>query len=179
MEKRKFLTLLGLELRPPGYRAKSLCLISWVLCHEDIWGSGGMAPSFLNSPLERSTSRPCHFTLGKEIPVPIGYEAGWAPEPVWTLWRREQSCNVGNRTRVVQLLARRYTEAAIPTLGSREKSYITDCWTGFRLLQILQHTDITQLSTFTLYLILFSKLRINIYVKCEGSSFENSSGQIS
>jgi len=23
-------------------------------------------------------------------PVPIGQEAGWAPEPVWTLWRREK-----------------------------------------------------------------------------------------
>jgi hypothetical protein len=22
-------------------------------------------------------------------PVPIGYEAGWAPEPVWMTWRRE------------------------------------------------------------------------------------------
>jgi hypothetical protein len=22
-------------------------------------------------------------------PVPIGYEAGWAPKPVWTLWREE------------------------------------------------------------------------------------------
>jgi hypothetical protein len=23
--------------------------------------------------------------------VPIGYEAEWDPEPIWTLWRREQS----------------------------------------------------------------------------------------
>jgi hypothetical protein len=27
----------------------------------------------------------------KEPPVPIVYEAGWAPEPVTTLWRREKS----------------------------------------------------------------------------------------
>jgi len=27
---------------------------------------------------------------GKEPPVPIGYEAGWALEPVWTRWRREK-----------------------------------------------------------------------------------------
>jgi hypothetical protein len=26
--------------------------------------------------------------LGKEPPVPIGYEAGWDPEPVWTTWRK-------------------------------------------------------------------------------------------
>jgi hypothetical protein len=28
----------------------------------------------------------------KETPVPIGEEAGWVPEPVWTTWRREDSC---------------------------------------------------------------------------------------
>jgi hypothetical protein len=28
--------------------------------------------------------------LRKEPPVPIGKEAGWAPEPVWTLWSREK-----------------------------------------------------------------------------------------
>jgi hypothetical protein len=38
---------------------------------------------------EWSASRPGRFTPGKEPPVPIGKEAGWAPEPVWTLWRSE------------------------------------------------------------------------------------------
>jgi hypothetical protein len=38
-------------------------------------------------------------------PVPIGGEAGWAPEPVWTLWRRENFCTAGNRTRAVQPVA--------------------------------------------------------------------------
>jgi hypothetical protein len=30
----------------------SLCLISQALCHEDIWGSGGIASPFLTSPLD-------------------------------------------------------------------------------------------------------------------------------
>jgi hypothetical protein len=29
----------------------SLCLINYVLCPEDIWGSGSIAPSFLTSAL--------------------------------------------------------------------------------------------------------------------------------
>jgi len=28
--------------------------------------------------------------LGKESLVPIGQEAGWAPEEVWTQWQREK-----------------------------------------------------------------------------------------
>jgi hypothetical protein len=31
---------------------------------------------------ELSASRPRRFTSGKKIPVPIGQETGWAPEPV-------------------------------------------------------------------------------------------------
>jgi hypothetical protein len=31
---------------------------------------------------------PAVLPPGKEPPVPIGYEAGWAPEPVWTMWRK-------------------------------------------------------------------------------------------
>jgi hypothetical protein len=30
----------------------SPCLINLALCHEDIWGSGGIAPSFLTSTLD-------------------------------------------------------------------------------------------------------------------------------
>jgi hypothetical protein len=31
---------------------------------------------------------------GKGPPVPIGEEAGWAPESVWTLWRREKNLSM-------------------------------------------------------------------------------------
>jgi hypothetical protein len=30
----------------------SLCLINYSLCHEDIWGGGGIAPTFLTSALD-------------------------------------------------------------------------------------------------------------------------------
>jgi hypothetical protein len=50
------------------------------------------------------------MTPGKEPPVPIGYEAGSAPEPVWTLWGKEKSCTAGNRTRDVQPVAYRCTD---------------------------------------------------------------------
>jgi hypothetical protein len=61
---------------------------------------------------------PAALPPGKEPPVPIGYEAGWAPEPVWMLWRRENFWTAGNRTRAVQPVARRYTDLAIQILNS-------------------------------------------------------------
>jgi hypothetical protein len=36
--------------------------------------------------------------------VPIGYEIGWAPEPVWTRWRREKKDNVPLRSVFVYVL---------------------------------------------------------------------------
>jgi len=34
---------------------------------------------------------PPAFSPGKLLPVATEYEAGWAPEPVWAVWRREKS----------------------------------------------------------------------------------------
>jgi hypothetical protein len=36
-------------------------------------------------------SGPGSITPGKVPPVPVGEEAGWVPEPVWTTWG-QQSC---------------------------------------------------------------------------------------
>jgi hypothetical protein len=59
-------------------------------------------------------SRPYRFTpQGKDPLVPIGQESGWALEPVWKLWRRENPCTEGNQTRTVQPVARRYTDWAL------------------------------------------------------------------
>jgi hypothetical protein len=46
------------------------------------------------------TLAPAALPQKKQPPVPIVEEAGWAPEPVWTLWSKEK-CLVptGNRTR--------------------------------------------------------------------------------
>jgi hypothetical protein len=40
---------------------------------------------------ESLVSRSGHFTPGERAPVPTGQEAGWAPEPVWMLLRKEKS----------------------------------------------------------------------------------------
>jgi hypothetical protein len=66
----------GLRVRVPVevrfflLSTSSLCLINYVPCHEDMWGSGGKAPLFLTLALdgEWSASRPGHFTLGEKAP---------------------------------------------------------------------------------------------------------------
>jgi hypothetical protein len=71
--------------------------------------------SFLTSALdggEWSASCPGRaLPPGKGLPVPIGQEAGWAPEPVWTQRLEEKSsASVGDRTPVVQSVVRHYTD---------------------------------------------------------------------
>jgi hypothetical protein len=55
---------------------------------------------------------PCRaLPPGEEPPVPIGQEAGWAPEPVWTQRLEEKSyASVGDRTPVVQSVVRHCTD---------------------------------------------------------------------
>jgi hypothetical protein len=54
------------------------------------------------------------YPRGKEPPVPIVQEAGWAPEPSWTQRLQEKSfrlCRGSNLDRpMVQPVARHYTE---------------------------------------------------------------------
>jgi hypothetical protein len=52
---------------------------------------------------------PTALLPGKQPSLFIGYEARWAPEPIWMLWKIEKS------NPAVQPVARRYTDFAIPT----------------------------------------------------------------
>jgi hypothetical protein len=80
---------------------------------------GGMdvlSQIFLTSALvgcEWSASRPGRFTHEERAPVPIEYEAGWAPEPIWTTLRIENSLpyrDSNSDPSVVQPVASRYTD---------------------------------------------------------------------
>jgi hypothetical protein len=55
------------------------------------------------------------YPRGKGPPVPIVQEAWWAPEPVSTQRIEEKSfAPAGDRTAVVQSVARHYTDRATP-----------------------------------------------------------------
>jgi hypothetical protein len=120
VEKRKFLTLPGLELRPFGgpARSQSLYRLSYpgwdrrsrskkkkVKLHEHVWESGGIAPSFLTSALvggEWSASRPGRFTLDthwKEACVGPGVGLDAAQ------WRKKYLAPAGNRIPAVQAVS--------------------------------------------------------------------------
>jgi hypothetical protein len=57
------------------------------LCLSNVLGSGGIAPCIFNLGIRRrwvssQLHAPAALLPGKEPPVPTGWEAGWAPEPV-------------------------------------------------------------------------------------------------
>jgi hypothetical protein len=65
----------GVWYRPCKKVKLSLCLINYASRHEDVLGSGGIAPSFLTSAIDGgdwSASRPSRFPLAKHSSVPIG-----------------------------------------------------------------------------------------------------------
>jgi hypothetical protein len=96
-----------------------------------VWGGGGRrrrksSYSFLTLALdggEWSASRPGRaLPPGKGSPVPIGQEAGWAPEPIWTQ-RLEEKSSVGDRTPVVQSVFTHYTHWAT---AAQQQNYRLD-----------------------------------------------------
>jgi hypothetical protein len=57
----------------------------------------------------------CSLPPGKEPPVHIGQEAGWASQLVWTQRLEETSfASAGDRTPIVQSVVRHYTDWATP-----------------------------------------------------------------
>jgi hypothetical protein len=70
-------------------------MLNYALRHEGVWGSGCIDPCLLYIGI--SWKQVVSFTLlpfyprEKELQVPTGYETGWAPEPVWTIWRLQNS----------------------------------------------------------------------------------------
>jgi hypothetical protein len=54
---------------------------------------------------------PAALRLGKELLLPIGYDSGWTPEPVWARWCGEKfPAPIGTRTLpIIQPVAQRYT----------------------------------------------------------------------
>jgi hypothetical protein len=62
---------------------KVVAVLNKAARHEDVWSGGGVAPSFLNAFLDGVLAH-----RGKYTVVPIGQQAGWIPEPVWTLRSR-------------------------------------------------------------------------------------------
>jgi hypothetical protein len=56
--------------------------------------------------------------------VPIGQEAGWAPEPVWTLWRGEKClASAENRTPAIQPVAMPTELSPLPVTSTKQ----TEC----------------------------------------------------
>jgi hypothetical protein len=69
---------------------------------------------------------------GKESPVPIVLEAGWALEPVWAQGLEEKSsAPVGDRTPVVQSVVRQCTDWATLAPTIPRNTVETNFWKSF------------------------------------------------
>jgi hypothetical protein len=106
----------------------SLYLINYALCHEDILGSGGIAPSFLTSSLdggEWSDSRPMSLYPGRKRGRYPWDRSQGGPQSRSGRHGKEK-INLapdGSRTLSVERVGRRYTDSAIPTtIGHRRIS---------------------------------------------------------
>jgi hypothetical protein len=69
-------------------KVKLFLCFNWAPLHEDVLGvwrySSTHSLTLALDGGEWSASRPGRFTPRESSPVPIGLEAGWVPEPVWS-----------------------------------------------------------------------------------------------
>jgi hypothetical protein len=101
---------------------------------------------------------PAALLLGKETPLPIRWEVGWAPETVWPLWRRENSWRyrgLKSDPSAVQSVASCYTNCAIPPWLSSPRSLWATASTIRGLLFIVPNSKMPQI----LHNIIFSTRR--------------------
>jgi hypothetical protein len=63
----------------------SLCIIKQALCHEDIWGSGGITPLFLTLALDGGEWPWPLYPQGNRPWFPLDRRLSWAQETIWTL----------------------------------------------------------------------------------------------
>jgi hypothetical protein len=84
------------------------------------------------------------FLPGKGLPVPIGQEAGWAPQPVWAQRLEEKSSCFSRGSSLdrpsVQSLFRHNTDWATPAANSIG-SYFIFCWKVEYELNIRFHAE--------------------------------------
>jgi hypothetical protein len=89
----------------------------WMYRHTFSWPRHWLVSGQLHAPVALS-------------PVPIGWEVGWTPEPVWTTWRSEYSWPYLDS--VVQPVASRYTDWAIPAHSCLGRGKLFLCSTSSR-----------------------------------------------
>jgi hypothetical protein len=90
-------------------------VLKQALLHEDEGRSGCIDPRLLDLGTSwRSSLHPGRLTPGERVaPVPIRQEAGQVPEPVWTMWKRDNSWlyrHPNSDPTVVQPVAIRHTD---------------------------------------------------------------------
>jgi hypothetical protein len=92
------------------------CHIIRKVLQAETWSLSGGVHHWLKGRITSEERKPPRFyPRGKDPPVPIVQEAGWAPEPVWTQRLEEKPfAPAGDRTPIAQPVVRHYTAWANP-----------------------------------------------------------------